>query len=746
VKFGGPTLPPFFPMSVRLWKILGLGLGLLAGSLSAQSASEPQLSADDPITADFNTQELVARGNARFEHEEIVVEAEEIRFNQTTRVLTATGQVRVTRRGLRIVSERVTYQVDTREFSSGRFRAGSPPLFVEGESFSGNLDEFTLENARFHYLEPDAASPTLIVREARVQPGERVAGKGVRLRLPFLGGIPLPDFERDLDAPTLDIQGQGGYRNRLGVFVQTRVQFPLDEDLRVGANLDLYSRRGVLLGPTLRYRRDLGEDNFTRLSFSSGWIADQGGTTRGVDVLGEKVPFHRYLGDLQLHHRADRLEVVLSTSILSDSEVERDFREERFNAAPHPDSFFELTRIFGRDLFFSVFLERNPNDFFRNLERVPEVTLELPLQPLGERGTLHGFKARYLRLRAWGHDPAVATATDPDALAELRLDRNNLWPEASLLRFDAPEGWADLAELTYSLRHPLALHPGVTLTPLFEASLHASRREENGDTVLAAFAEGEGALLAYGFDLEAHLHASFALDNRVWNIRQLRHVIEPVAQFRFFDRQGEGAQGGALPGFTVTRPELDLLMRRDRLFDFDRQLLLRTGVRNVFLAEGFDGAVRELGTLGLYHDAVKHSGDTLPDRSRLYLELSLRPARWLEFRLDQRLGLKAGDQDEARLRAILRSAEAWELELAADYFEGLYHQYRVEGVYRVSERAALFGGWRLDARRSELTRQIYGLRYTLGQAWEIEAALVFRQGARREDDIGFTAGVRLLEF
>ncbi|MFW6353986.1 MAG: LptA/OstA family protein, partial [Verrucomicrobiota bacterium] len=178
-------------MPLRPFSPLRLALCLLLLLAAVAGAQEPQLSADQPISADLNSGELVALGNARFENEDLVVEAEEIRFNQDSRTITATGNVRVTQPGMRLVSERVTYNIDSGAFTSGPFRAGLPPIFARGQAFEGTLEDLSLQEVNLYYLEPDPASPALSFEEARLDPNDRLRGTGDGLQLPFVGRLPL---------------------------------------------------------------------------------------------------------------------------------------------------------------------------------------------------------------------------------------------------------------------------------------------------------------------------------------------------------------------------------------------------------------------------------------------------------------------------------------------------------------------------------------------------------------------------
>ncbi len=729
---GPPTLAPNF-MFERLRRIIALGMAL-AGAPFGAWAAEPELSADEPISVDFETQELVAQGNARFAHDDIIVEGDEIRFDQNERTITATGNVRVTRRGLRIVTEELRYQIDTRHFASGRFRAGSPPLFASGESFEGTIDELEVRGGRFYYQEPVSGSPAITLDEATIIPGERIAGEGVSLDLPWLFGIPLPAFNRELGAPSMSVDGNLGYRGRLGAYIRTEVLAPVNENLRFGGNLDVYSRRGVLIGPALRYRRNLDEGS-TEVYVAGGWIADQG--DREEDVLLDPIRQDRSYATISAHHRSGDFEAVLQSTFLSDSEFERDFRPDRFSTRPHPHSFLEVNQLLG-DWFLSVFVERMPNDFYRTVESLPEVTLEMPLRPLGDTGWVHGAKLRYQRLRLFGEFNEAAFER-----YEGRLPWLGLWPESELETKDVETSWAGLAEAIYSLRYPMTLNRWVALTPVAEARYESW--EGNGSGLPTGTEASDAIHAAAGFDLEATLHGQWDLQNETWSINGLRHLIRPILQYRYLFSDDRTPGYGYFPQFRTTRPEVDMLTRRDRMESRADEHFFRVGIRNSWQTRGANGGVRELLAINLYHD---HRTDAAENRAlpSTYVEVSTQPARWLEFAWEQRIQTDEGTVEEFRVRSTFRSADSWEVTLAADYFDAIYHQYRIYGSYRLSPTVTAIGSWRYDARLETLTSQLYGLRYQVARSWEIEAGIVLREGAQREDDLSFHLGLRLVEF
>lgn len=720
----------------RRW-LTTLGM-LLSVCLAAQR--QPQLSSDAAITADLETGELVASGNARFEHEEVVIEADHIRFNRKTSEITGEGNVRVTRRGLRVVSAFITYNVESKAFSSKRFRAGTPPLFIEGFAFSGTLDELSLEQIRLYYLEPSSSSPALSVGSARVIPQDRISGKQVGLVLPFLPTVPLPGFDRPLTGAALDATGTGGFRTSLGGFLEGQFLLPGDT-LRWGANLGLYTRRGVLIGPRAELATTNGEAS-TTLSISGGWIADQGEGARfdpngnlltpgirGVDQLGEAIPEQRYFAELDFVHQLDDLEIILRSAVISDSEVERDFRFDRYRQRPQPDAFLEINQLIGDDLFLSLIVERNPNDFFRNVERQPEITIQMPLNPIGKTDLLHAFKARFLQLRVTGSTPTTNHSSP-------------FWSEATALSTGGPTSWSNLIELQYALRYPIKFGRAFQIAPLAEFAGHGFTYENKA--ISSETLDTSGTRLAVGFDASGLISGDFGLKSKAWNMTGLRHLVEPIVQGRYLRSTGDSALSEVFPSFTATRTDFDLITRRDRP-DLDNHLYaLRSGIQNTFLARQEDGEQRTLGSLGLFYDTF-YDADEKQTFSSAYLEFTTHPAPWLELTLDRRFDFAETDDNEMRLRLRLKSGEKWEWGMAVDFLDDRYDQYQTEAVYHFDLRRSLIAAIRFNAITDELTEQIYGVRYRLGRSWEFETYIAFREGSEREDDFALRLKVRLLE-
>lgn len=711
---------------------------LLGGLPSTLSAQAPELSAEEPITYDAGTKTLVARGHARFAHEQVLVEADEIRYDENARLIRASGNVRVTQEGIRLVTHSLTYHIDTKEIHSGPFRAGYPPLFLEGESFGGTLDSLVLEKGEVYFREPETLTPTVSFDEARVIEQSRVEASGVGLDLPFLGAIPLPNFDHDgTSTPDLRLDGTVGYRDNLGAYARSEILLPVGESWALGGNLDLYTRRGLLIGPSIQYAL-ANDERLIDFNLSSGWIADQGEERRD-DIFGESIDRQRGFADLRLRYAEGDFEALAVTSYQSDSEMMRDFRPNRYRHNPSPDSFLQLTQLWD-DRFLSVFIRRSPNEFYGMVERMPEIRLDQPIRPLGETTLFHGGDISYAHYRPIG----VVGLDSPTFPISIFSDEDvvTTGPWGSSL----PPGFVRLDpvqrfDANYVVEGSYALGSGLQFTPRVAARYTRWGVDGRDDPARLA---GE-----FGFDLSAQGFRDWAYTNKTWGIDGLRHLVRPFVSYRFQPTSFSGDRT-AIPGYELRPyspllPALDLRDRRDDDAIANRHLV-RFGFEQSLLTRDSRQGTRTLAELDLYQDLFLDLPDGLESAHATYWELRTSPAPWLEFAFTQKYVTDPFTLEESRLRASIRSADAWQLSVSFDFLEDIYDQYRVEGWYRLNSRFVLLAGLRFDVVRDELTRQTYGVRQRISRSWELEYGVELRRGAEREDDFTLFVGLNLVEF
>jgi hypothetical protein len=345
----------------------------------------PELSADSPISFNADDGLLIATGNAVFTDENTTVEADVIRYSRENEQIEAVGNVRVTRTGLRLLAQQITYDARTKAFSATNFRAGYPPLFIEGDYFAGNLDQVDFSRVSVYFREPVQSAPKLSVREGSWLVDEYLKGSGISIKA--LGGIglPLPGITYTFGKPTIEVDASIGYRNQLGVPTRNPTGYipsashgppgPILTSIPAAASsLGLLSAMSNPMAGSPAFSTQDGSTTIPR-------------STVDDDILGNRIEQDRGFVDFGLAARDESgsLQFQARGTLLSDSEVMRDFRSDLYNDRYQPDTFAEFTWQQSNFLL-NVIARSQINDYYTMVERLPEVRAEWLPKELGKTG------------------------------------------------------------------------------------------------------------------------------------------------------------------------------------------------------------------------------------------------------------------------------------------------------------------------------------------------------------------------
>ena len=703
---------------------------------SILTAQAPELSADEPIAYTAEDGLLIATGNAVYRDENTTVEADEIRYNRNLEQIEATGNVRVTREGLRLLTASMTYDARTKFVSSGYFRAGYPPLYIEGESFSGTLDEIDFSNVTIYFREPVADAPRLKVARGTWVSGDSVSGEGLKLNA--LGGlsIPLPGFEYAFGAPTADVDVRLGFENNLGAYGRFKVLYPFSRQLAAGGNFDFFTNRGILIGPAVDWRR---EDGLVRITADTGWIHDHDSDERGSDIMGNRIDQDRGFGKfgIQARDESGSLQMQLRTAYVSDSEILRDFRREDYFRNYQPDSFVDFTWQ-QDDLLVNVFGRRQINDYYGMVERLPELRAEWLPHELGETSLILQANAAALRYRSVDVVPSLLSIFFPDN--PLGLPSMPVYPGFGMPDLvESP--YTDRLDGSVTLTRPIAL-PGATNLVLRAGGRWTSYdRDAKGS--LPAISE-DRLVGELGADLSKSVARTFFIDRPDWNMERLRHVSRLSLQYRW--HPGGGDSLAEIPpydrfAYNARRPVLDLadLSHLDGLQDWS---VARLGWENLLRVAGEDSDFRDFLSFNVYQDLLFSADEGEDDWDALYTEADFNPFPWLGLKWRQKFRTEDMEAEANYFSATVRSADLWSLTFQAEYLRDAIEQYEVAGSYRLTEDLGLLGYWLYDARLGTWTRQQYGFSRRFGNVWQMEMYIAFNEENAREDD--FSVGMRLV--
>ncbi|MGZ0710046.1 hypothetical protein ACWPKO_17085 [Coraliomargarita sp. W4R53] len=694
------------------------------------NAALPELSSLEPLEFDEGSQRLVARGDARLDFDNTRIRADRITYYQDYALADANGNVAISRDGGRLIADRMSFDGEENIFSVDLLRTGQWPYYVSGVSAGGTTENTTIQGATVYYGDPSRFGLSVSSDEVRYvndDEGEYVSMDGATFRIGSVPFFYLPGYRHYLSNSPYMVDANAGSDGELGYYVQSTNLFPVNSWLRAGANLDYYSKRGLLAGPTAQYAYNSSTQSIVG-AISTGAINDLGSESeRDVDTFGEQIDSGRGFAEWRhKHHIGERFTATASLSYWSDSEVTRDFRDDIFDSNERPDTFAEAVYA-GDNYLVSAFGRFRPNEFQLVQERSPEVRFDLLPVPIFNTGAYHRASASYARLNE-------------------DFDQN-----APLVTV---EGESDRFDLTYRIERPFLLTDWLTFKPLAGArftqyenqQIDSFFRPTAVDALQDSFSRD---IYEIGFDLEARAYANYPTVNKTWGIDGLRHLVRPVVRYRYYSDPDDVNEIATIDRqvFDLQRPLLDLsdLRNVDQIAETH---LVRLGVENLFQtrAEGYGS--RTLAALNFYQDIlfekdIRYDGDEEDTFNATWVELVINPAPWLKFDLASRFKTESLTLEELRTRTTITSGEIWEIGLSTDLLNQQIDQYRLDFIYRINERYSFLTDVNFDADTGEFTKIKLGLRTRIGNTWELVYAITFREDARRESDVEFQVQLRL---
>lgn len=693
---------------------------VLAPGIGDLSAA-PQLSTGpgQPIEFDEARGALVAVGDAELRDGPLLVKADEIGFYQQEQRIEARGNAVLTRSGFRLLSPAVNYNIEAKTFTAESFKAGSWPLFFEGENLRAVENQVNFENTTVYFGEPGPFTLRLRARELQYDQERNLEVSSGQIGLGKLPLLPVPRFSGNIVQTPIRYTGRLGYRDNLGAYLQNEALYQHGRGIYSGLNLDLYTERGILAGPALLYRRG-SEDSRLRGSLLSGYIRDR--EDPGLDRLGYPIDEERaFLEWTHSQKLASGLQLNGRLSWWTDSEVTRDFRPDLFYRDQNPDSFLEA--VMHHDIWISsLFARFRPNDFQFIRERLPEFRIDLPAIQIHESGAWQRASLQMVRLR----------------------EKPLFNPGSSRLRgFSDSEVESDRLDFEYGWFYPINLGTGIQWTPRLGTKVthYFDSMGSEDDSVTRILGE-------VGFDLDIQAHAAWDIRKPLWNIDGLRHLVRTRVQYRYVPdatQQQDTIIPVDRPVLSFNRHPVSLLDERQWDFLSDRHFV-RLGFENIWITRHQEYGARELARINFYQDILLDRPANRNTFDSFWTELEIRPAPWIDLVVFSRSDLEDQVLSDFRGRIRLKDADQWELSLGADYLEDGFEQYLLEYSQRLG--ANLRGDLRLrwDRETEELIEQEYGISQYLGRSFLLRYAVRIREGSTREDDLGFTLSLNFLGF
>ncbi|TAN36338.1 MAG: LPS-assembly protein LptD [Verrucomicrobia bacterium] len=329
-------------------------------------------------------QVIVGRGHVVITRGRERLTADFVKAHTDTQVAEARGNVTLDREGGVWRGEKLIYNFKTHQGDFGAFVAYTDPFFIRADASQRvTTNEFVLHNATFTTCDGDDPQFFMRSSEAHILNGATLEAYGV---VPYLYGVPifwLPYWQRSLDPEVVTFYLVPGYSSHMGAFALTGYGYRLADNLRSVTHVDVRSMRGVGVGEDILWKDPAPAKKYEG-ALRGYYANDPNPFLHADEDRTEMVKNQRYRLKLQDSRTlSERDAMLVEANYLSDPYVLEDFFDEEFRAGVQPENRFSLMH---RGDIYSAGLLANTrlNNFFENIDRLPEADLDIYQTKLGD--------------------------------------------------------------------------------------------------------------------------------------------------------------------------------------------------------------------------------------------------------------------------------------------------------------------------------------------------------------------------
>jgi LPS-assembly protein len=616
------------------------------GVTDAGPAVQPIEVDAESMSYDRENGRITANGNVVIVSGGDRLRADRVLVNVNTGDLYALGNVELERNGEILRGERLHYNTVTRISSLDAPRIESAPFHVVGENVTRTADNtFTMDRAKITTCVHDHDHAHYHVRARRlvVIPGDQVRAQHA---VWYLGRVPVlyvPRWSRRLH----DEYGWNfypGYRSRLGAFLLSSYFHRITPNIRLEHHVDYYAERGVGIGETVDWRFEGGQGQLALY-----YINDDKPLGKNPPPNPPDVDDSRYRIFLRHDQRFDaQTRLILRSEYVSDIAFRRDFFDRQYRRLRQPENIASLS--YQEDLYtITALVNYRFNDFYENVNRTPEVSLNWYRMQLGDTSFYYESQAAVAHL-------------------EKVYPRGSLLDDYSTFRFDTQhslyqprrvDGWLHFVPRasyrgTYfsnSLREGVQDVVSVQtitneITQVIETITATNRVATTTDA---------GAQLRHVFEIGSEV--SFKAFKRLPNApggQPWRHVVEPYANYSL--RLEPNVKPGELNQY-------------DAVDQIDKQHQVILGVRNL-LQTKWDGRAVEAVDLNVFTTANLDPEEGQDTFDRIEINARFRPSKWMQIDTDGIYSLQQSELSSFNSRLSMSNDDFWRM--------GLEHRFRTD--------------------------------------------------------------------
>ncbi len=562
------------------------------------------LSADDLI---------VGTGNVEVRDGEDLLRADYVTVQSKTREVYAKGNVVFRRAGKVWQGQELRYNMLTQQGDFGEFAAFVDPFYVRAEdSKRVSSTDYELEGLTLTTCEGERPDFSIRARSARFENNRRVKAKGVAI---YFGSVPvmwLPRLNRDLGYHETFFVFRPGYSSRSGVFLLTAFNVRWTPFLRSATHLDYRSEKGPAFGQDLYWKNGTNMPSYDG-SVRTYYMDDEKPFRNATEEENEKALVDNERYRIALKHNqffSTRDYLFSGMDYVSDPELLEDFFDEEYREAVQPENQITLAHQ-GDNYSLGLLFNSRVNDFYENVNRLPELSLDLQRQQLGDSGFYYVGENALAYL-----EKVYPELDDEEPYDAFRADSAHTvyYPTRhfGFLNLIPRGGYRATAySSTYSY--------STTTNPLVEIDTNGVASVTNDvNTVITD--EGGGFRNLYEIGLESSFKAFRAWEDMIVldGGDGIRHVAEPYADYTY------------TPEPNLTPDELPQFDSVDAL---DRRHDIKLGMRNK-LQTRYDKVISDIVDADVYSYLRLEPEDDEEDFSDIYFDADFLFVRRMPITLD----------------------------------------------------------------------------------------------------------------
>lgn len=658
----------------RLFLMALFAAGVWAAAAAARAQSQPAAAAlgapvvatnapaSDQIDIDAQTLDYdrktgwaVASGNVVVRKGPQELRADRVRVNTVTEDVVAEGNVvlRAAPGEKPWTGTTIQYNFRTRESSAMDLSGASEPFHIyakdsrrlaDGSYVAHNANVSTCTNA------PGSQHYHMQLRDVELTTEDRLKGEHAVL---YFGPVPclyLPFWHRDLNED-MGLSVRPGYNSRVGAFLLTSYRYPLtDEVLRGETHVDYRTKRGVGLGQDIKWRDPEGDWNGKLSAYGlddqQPYDDDESLTSKDIDSQRYRVRFQH---DQTL---GDRDYALINLDYVSDVDLLEDFFEGDYRRSNQPENYAVYTYR-GDNYTASLEARKRLNDFYDDLDRLPQLSVSLPRQEILDGPYYYGGQssAGYLN-KLW------ADGSSQEDYSAFRADSEN-----TIYRPEKFFGFLNVTpragyRATYYSETASLVDVNTTSTVLTTNSV----TQADGSVVTTV---GETTQtnttqrwVTHGADVRSLFQLGCEVSYKAFKsweggaVDPLRHVAEPYLNYTFV-------------------PEPDLMP--DDLYQFDKvdnlgdQNNVKFGMRNKFQTKRNDRPydLVDLDVYSYYRVEDEYGAEQGIDD--VFADMESHPTLWLRVDMDTRWDTQEDELQTFNTQFFIRPARYWKTDVEYRY-------------------------------------------------------------------------------